>query len=386
MKRTLPWLLFAGILLLTSLACSFGSSASRNQPVTTVPVLPIPTNSAPASAPAALPNAVSQDSVLTQIYDQINPGVVSILVTMDQGSAQGSGFVYDKNGYIITNNHVVDGATAIEVDFPSGLKLHAKTVGTDTDSDLAVIKVDAPADQLFPLTLGSAEALKVGQTVIAIGNPFGQNGTMTVGIVSAKDRTSESQHEAPNGGYFASAAEIQTDVAINPGNSGGPLLNLSGEVVGVVREIYSQSTNANSQPVNSGIGFAVSVDIVKRVVPTLIKTGHVDYPYLGISCLDSLTLSAQEALKLSQSTGAYVIDVRPSSPAAKAGLVAGADSNGQVAPGGDLIVAIDGQPVRVFGDLLNYLMVKKSPGDQVVLTVLRGGQNKEVTVTLAKRP
>jgi 2-alkenal reductase len=338
------------------------------------------------SSPQTPSNFSGQQADLVALYTRVNPGVVAIQITTDQGGAQGSGFVYDKEGNIVTNFHMVDGANTIEVDFPSGFKAHGKVVGTDIDSDLAVVKVTAPADQLDPLPLGSGDALKVGETVVAIGNPFGLSGSMTVGIVSAKDRTLDSLRESSTGGFFSSGAVIQTDAAINPGNSGGPLLNLQGEVVGVNRAIFTDTTNTQGQPTNSGIGFAINVDIIKRVVPALIKTGKYDYPYIGVSCLPEVSLAAQEALKLPQSQGAYVTTVVPSSPAAKAGLIAASGGSNQLPTGGDLIIAVDGHPVRVFGDLLTYLMIQKSPGDSVVFTVLRGTERKEVTVVLGKRP
>ena len=383
MKRTAPVLLLGSILLITTLACRLGPAATA-QPKPTLAAQP--TQDSQSAAPQNPSNFSTQQGDLTALYERVNPGVVSIQITTDQGGAQGSGFVFDKDGHIVTNFHVVDGAKTIEVDFPSGFKAHGKVIGTDIDSDLAVVKVTAPAEQLTPLPLGSGADLKVGQTVVAIGNPFGLSGTMTVGIVSAKDRTLDSLREAPDGGFFSAGAAIQTDAAINPGNSGGPLLNLNGEVVGLNRSIRTDSTTTTGEPTNSGIGFAVNVDIIKRVAPALIATGKYDYPYLGISSLPEISLAAQEALKLPQSTGAYVTNVRPNSPADKAGVIAASGAAGEVPLGGDLITAVDGHAVRVFGDLLTYLMTQKSPGDSIVLTILRGAENKEVTIVLGKRP
>ena len=386
MKRPAPLLFLGTILLVSALACSF-SPFSRT--ATGVETAVATATSRPPAADTGgtqpLPLFGSQDEHLMSLYEQVNPGVVSIRVITDAGGGQGSGFVYDNEGHIVTNFHVVEGANSIEVDFSSGYKVRGELVGNDLDSDLAVIKVDAPADQLTPLPLGSGTDLRVGQTVVAIGNPFGLSGTMTIGIVSAKDRTLDSLREAPTGGYFTSGAVIQTDAAINPGNSGGPLLNLAGEVVGINRAIRTESTTTQGDPTNSGIGFAVNVDIVKRVVPALIEIGRYDYPYLGVSSLPEVTLDVQEAFNLPQSTGAYIIDVRPNSPAAEAGLIAGRDGETPGA-GGDLIIAVDDQEVRIFGDLLTYLMTQKSPGDTIVLTILRDGERKEVSLVLGKRP
>ncbi len=385
MKRTAPMLMFVGILIVSALACQL-SPVSTNQLTQNTPSAAQSQPQVVTVIPQSLPNLVDQEKTLTALYERVSPGVVSIQVLSDSGAGQGSGFVYDTEGHIITNYHVVENATDLEVDFPSGLKLHGKVVGTDLDSDIAVVKVEAPEGALTPLPLGSGEALKVGQSVVAIGNPFGLAGTMTVGIVSAKGRTLDSLREAPSGGFFSSGAVIQTDAAINPGNSGGPLLNLNGEVVGINRAIIANNTLGEST--NVGVGFAVNVDIVKRVVPELIRTGKYDYPYLGITSQEELTLLAAEALGLPQTTGAYVLDVRPGSPAEAAGIIAGSRSSSDpsLPAGGDLIVAVDGREVRVFGDLLTYLMINKSPGDQIVLTVLRDGQRKEVTITLGKRP
>jgi 2-alkenal reductase len=274
----------------------------------------------------------------------------------------------------------------VEVDFSSGFKTYGTVIGTDLDSDLAVIKVNIPAEELHPLPIGDSDLLRVGQTVIAIGNPFGLSGTMTTGIVSALGRTLDSMNDAPGGGFFTAGDIIQTDAAINPGNSGGPLFNLSGEVIGINRAIRTTSFSDGGEPVNSGIGFAISINIVKRVVPSLITKGIYDYPYMGISSLSDLSLRSIEVLGLEQQTGAYITNISPNSPAEEAGL-RGASPNGNGVPtGGDLIIGIDGQEVQQFDSLLKYLINHKSPGDIVTLTILRDSQEIELEMTLAKRP
>jgi 2-alkenal reductase len=270
----------------------------------------------------------------------------------------------------------------------SGFKAYGNVVGTDLDSDLAVIKVDAPAEEMHAVLLGDSSSLKVGQTVIAIGNPFGLNGTMTVGVISALGRTLDSAHSTPSGSLFTAGDIMQTDAAINPGNSGGPLFNLQGQVIGVNRAIRTTNFTDSGEPVNSGIGFAISVNIVKRVVPVLIAQGKYDYPYLGVTSMDDMSLAVIEALGLKSFTGAYVTSIVPNGPADKAGLKAG-DQTTNIAnllAGGDLIIAVDGQPIRRFDELLAYLIGNKSPGDTVVLTVLRGDKQMDLSVTLEKRP
>jgi S1-C subfamily serine protease len=357
-----------------------------------LPQLASPTQapSAPSQNGAQLPSlpAAGVQSDLTALFEQVNPGVVSIQTLTEQGGGLGSGFVYDLEGHIITNYHVVDGATSLEVDFPSGLKVEGKVVAKDPDSDLAVVKVDVPADQLVPLALGNSDLLKVGQQVIAIGNPFGLTSTMTTGIVSALGRTMESMHQSPGGSFFTAAGAIQTDAAINPGNSGGPLLDTLGEVVGINRAIQTTQTIQSSEPGNIGIGFAVPINIVKRVVPFLIKDGKFDYPYMGLSSLDNMSLHILKALDLENSNGAYVTNVVSGGPADKAGVLAGshATSIQGLNKGGDWIVAIDGQPVKSFGDFLNYLIMTKQPGETATITVMRGGEKVDLQVTLEKRP
>jgi S1-C subfamily serine protease len=387
------------VIVLAAMACQLGT-APITSPQTTAPQ----TNNAPQSsgqppiqvqAPA---NPAAAQDALVALYQNAIPGVVAIQVTTAQGGALGSGFVYDTQGDIITNYHVVQGAqnNKVEVDFNSGYKTYGTVIGTDLDSDLAVVKVNAPASELHPLTLGDSSQVKVGQTVVAIGNPFGFNGTMTVGIVSGLGRTLDSEHATPNNGsqtqtgaaFYTAGDIIQTDAAINPGNSGGPLFNLNGEVIGVNRAIQTTNFTSTGEPVNSGIGFAIASNILKRVVPTLISSGKYDYPYLGISSMSSLSLDEIQALGLTQDTGAYVTDVVPGGPADKAGIKAGTQPTSiqGLNAGGDLIIAIDGHPVMQFDDLLAYLIENKSPGDTVTLTVLRGTQKQDITVTLGKRP
>jgi 2-alkenal reductase len=388
MKGKATLLVFLSVLVLTLMACQITG------------LIPFQLTASPTAAPqttlAPLPGGqtdlVSQQDRMVAIYGQVSPGVVTIQTSQSDGTpfGLGSGWVYSADGYIVTNQHVVEGADKVEVDFPSGDKAFGNVVGTDLDSDLAVIKVDVPAAVLHPLTLGDSDQLKVGQIVVAIGNPFGLNGTMTTGIVSALGRALQSNRQAPggSGSYFSAGDIIQTDAALNPGNSGGPLLNLNGEVVGVNRAIRTTSTTTSGDPTNSGIGFAISINIVKRVVPYLIQDGKYDYPYLGITSIDDLPLQYLQELALTQYTGAYVTSVTPGSPANQAGVRAGtqATSIQGLEAGGDLIIAIDGHTVLHFDDLLKYLFNNKSPGETVVLTVLRGDQQVDLTLTLGRRP
>lgn len=375
------------VLGLAILSCSTFSNPPTNTPENISPTPITATVIAPVYlAPAA--DMVAIEDQLVEIYERVNPGVVALRVLSDDGGGSGSGFVIDKEGHILTNYHVIESITDLEVAFPSGFKTRGEVLGTDLDSDIAVIKVDASPEELHPLTLSDSDLVKVGQTVIAIGNPFGYSGTMTMGIVSGKGRTMESLHEAPSGGLFSSGDIIQTDAAINPGNSGGPLLNLNGEVIGVNRAIFTTNFTEVGQPLNSGVGFAVSINIVKRVVPSLIANGKYDYPYVGITSISDLSLLEQEALNLPRSVGVYVTDVSPGSPAARAGLRGGHRSTDifGLEGGGDLIIAIDDIEVKTFADFIGYILRNKSPGDPVNLTILRDGETLDVSIILDKRP
>jgi 2-alkenal reductase len=388
MKKNIRLLVPVTVLILASMACQVASLPFGKTPI------PTSSNGLQTAQPTEIPALVSsaslndQQQVMTSLYAHVTPGIVAIQVLTAQGGALGTGFVYNDQGYIITNHHVVDGQQKMEVDFPNGFKAFAKLVGVDPDSDIGVIRVDAPASQLHPVTLGDSSQLKVGQTVIAIGNPFGLSGTMTTGIISALGRTLQSNRAAGSGAFFSASDQIQTDAAINPGNSGGPLLNLQGEVIGINRAIRTDSSATSGEPVNSGIGFAIAINIVKRVVPEIIKNGKYDYPYMGVSSQDQITLDEINALDLKQQTGAYVTTVVPGGPADKAGVIAGTKDVGLqgLKGGGDLIVAVDGHPVNVFNDLLSYLVNNKAPGDTITLTVLRGDKRVDLKLTLDKRP
>jgi 2-alkenal reductase len=261
-------------------------------------------------------------------------------------------------------------------------------IGTDLDSDIAVIKLLSPNLDIMPLPLGTSSDVEVGQQVAAIGNPYGLAGTMTVGIVSARGRLLDSLRLAPSGGFFTAPDLIQTDASINPGNSGGPLLNMDGEVIGINRAIRTND-EGNGILANSGIGFAIPIDIVRRVVPSLIRDGKYDYPYIGIISRENLTLVEKEALGFSNDiTGAYVVEVPINGPAFDAGLIGGSEDTEiiDLPGGGDLIIKLDDEVVKSFGDLLAYLVTYKSPGDELDMTVLRDGKEIILTVVLEKRP
>ena len=333
-------------------------------------------------------NALDSAATLTEAVDAASESTVLIWGRACDRVQEGSGFLAG-DGHVVTNEHVVEAASEVEVSFASGFKAYGTVIGTDVDADIAVIKVDAPADQIHPLAIGDSNTLDVGEQVVAIGNPFGLNGTMTLGIVSGLGRTQFAHADPDGGGFFSTADIIQTDAAINPGNSGGPLFNLRGEVVGVNQSIRTETFNGTTgNAVNSGVGFSISINLVKRIVPYLIRDGKYEYPYLGISSARELSLADIQALGLNTYTGAYVTTVTPGGPADQAGIRGGSQTTNRegLLAGGDVITAIDGQPVATFDELLAYLTTNKSPGETVVLTILRGGQTMDVTVTLGSRP
>ncbi|VAW43613.1 Outer membrane stress sensor protease DegQ, serine protease [hydrothermal vent metagenome] len=313
------------------------------------------------------------------IYNQVNPAVVHIFVfENDDLLATGSGFVIDNEGNIVTNNHVVEGGAEYEVVFASGDRRRAELRGNDLDSDLAVIQVNSLPPDVIPVQLGDSSNLQVGQFVIAIGNPFGEAGSMSIGIISGLGRTLESQNFVA-GGTFSIPQVIQTDAAINPGNSGGPLLNLSGEVIGVNSNILSTTG------VNAGVGFSIPVNAVRNISPALIADGTYVYPYLGISMWSqAFTLRQLDALGLPPN-GVFILSVGRNTPAEAAGLN-GHDLYESFRADGDYITAINGQPVKNPDDLLSYLVFETAVGETVELTLIRDGEEVVLSLTLGERP
>jgi len=359
-----------------------------------------PLAATPAPAPAAVGGSDIESTLLRAVYEKVNPSVVYIenLTQLSQRSqqqtdqtvpeSQGSGFAWDAEGHIVTNDHVVRGADELQVTFSDGVVLPAELIGSDPDSDLAVSQVDARLVKLLPVEQGSIKEVQVGQRAIAIGNPFGLVGTMTEGIVSAIGRS------IPAITGFSIPMAIQTDAAINPGNSGGPLLNDRGQVIGVNAQIRT----ASETPANSGIGFAIPINIVQRVVPALIANGQYKHAYLGISGRTYSPAWADALGFTKDNRGAYVMDLVVGGPSERSGLragtkdttvILGVGTNGPVylKAGGDLIVGIDDQKVSTFDDILIYLESTRSPGDEVKLTVLRAGEGQKIfTVKLGERP
>lgn len=326
-----------------------------------------------------------------QIYGKDGPGVVLISDTQTEqlsdpfgGSSQqqvrvlGSGFVLDSKGDIVTNDHVVQDATAVRVGFTDGSTYPARVVGTDPSTDLAVIRVHAPASVLHPLTLGDSKAVQVGDPVYAIGNPFGLDRTMTAGIVSAVNRSIQ----APNGLAIENA--LQTDAAINHGNSGGPLIDRAGSVIGVSSQIETGGTSQG----NVGVGFAVPSSTVRSIVRQLLATGHAEHPYLGVS-VETIDPLLAQSLNGIPAHGVLVVRIAPGSPAARAGLVAG-DRQVTVAGepavvGGDAIVSVEGKRITSASELAAAVAGHR-PGDRIQLGVVRDGATRTVTVTLGNAP
>jgi S1-C subfamily serine protease len=332
---------------------------------------------------------------LTDLFEETQQSVVQVSGTLNEedpffGTSLGSGFIYDNNGHIITNYHVVAGSNPddISITFIDGTVYRARVVGADQYSDLAVLRVqdDIPADKLIPLPLANSSGLLVGQEVVAIGNPFGLSGSMTEGIVSGLNRLIPvyqdpfSDVTAP---AFSIPDVIQTDAAINPGNSGGPLLNMQGEVVGINSAIFSTTGGF------AGVGFSVPSNTIAKVAPVLIERGFFEHPWLGVSGID-MSPEIAEAIGLGEPRGFLVIEVSPGGPADSAG-VEGGDTpmqlNGNEIPiGGDVVLAINDRDVRKIDDVLGYLQQATQVGETVTLTVWRDGQIIEIDVILGARP
>jgi S1-C subfamily serine protease len=373
MSKRLPFAAISGFLfvaLLATLVLGFAGAFDRNGSSSDSASRSLPT--AQLGSPSA---PLPQGATVADLYQKVSPGVVQIESRDGNGGGgTGSGFVIDTEGRIVTNDHVVDGAQTVSVRFggdEAADTVPAKVLGTDPSTDLALIKVDPSKvkDGVKPLALGNSDALRVGESTIAIGSPFGLSGSLTTGVVSALERSVES----PNG--FSIDKVVQTDAAINPGNSGGPLLDARGRVIGVNAQIATGSGS------NSGVGFAIPVNTVKDVVPKLEKNGEIRRAFLGLTTSD-VNSEVASALKLPVEDGAIVRDVVSGGPAAKAGIRPASGANGQ---GGDVIVGLNGTSIKTPSDIAAAIESSK-PGDKATLDVLRGGDKKTVTVTLGERP
>ncbi|AFS80514.1 2-alkenal reductase [Candidatus Nitrosopumilus koreensis AR1] len=319
---------------------------------------------------------------LIEIFEKSEPGVVRVNVqrgeNADSVGGVGSGFVFDKNGHVITNAHVINNAQKIIVTFLDGRSYNAEIIGVDEFTDLAIIKVNADLALLRPLLIGDSSNLKVGEPIAAIGNPFGLSGSMTSGIVSQLGRLlplASSGYSIPD--------VIQTDAAINPGNSGGPLLNMRGEVVGINTAIQSATGEF------TGVGFAIPSQTVAKIIPTLIENGEYKHPWIGISGRD-IDPDLAKALELQDAVGFLIVTVVEDSPASKAGLIGSdktIDVDGVNYPmGGDIILSVDGIEVRKIDDILIHLQRAKAVGDEMILEVLRDGRTTNVSIILQERP
>ena len=382
-------LLFAGI------GCGLTGVPAFNP--TPEPVLASPTATTASPVVTAVPNESKTGAVnvleaqVISVYEAVSPAVVNItnrsyvysrFMQAVPQEGTGSGFVYDTEGHIVTNYHVVENAEELLVTLAGGQVHEAEIVGADPANDLTVIRIDAGADLPEPLALGDSDGLRVGQFVVAIGNPFGLEQTLTTGVVSALGRVIESS----DGSFIGEA--IQTDAAINPGNSGGPLLDLEGRVAGVNSQIISPSG------ASAGIGFAVSANTVRRVIPELIARGYYPHPWLGTQML-TLTPATVEVLReagmnVPVDTGLLVIEAVEGAPADKAGIQGGTRvvriGRYQIPLDGDVIIAIDGELVNDYQDLTVYLETQTTVGDTVELTIIRDGVERAVQVTLEERP
>jgi S1-C subfamily serine protease len=360
---------FLVVLALTVFAFGLGTAVQSSQAARGVRFIEQAQQAAPDTS-----QLTPLEQTYAGIYQRVSPAVVAIYVEVERrgevGFGQGSGFVVDTDGHIVTNFHVVDGAENIEVNFVDGTIVRGEVVGLDPDSDIAVIKVDLPVERLSPVVLGDSDTLVIGQMTLALGSPFGQRWTMTSGIVSAIDRSIQGL------GNYSIGGVIQTDAAINPGNSGGPLFNLDGEVIGVNSQISTETGTS------SGIGYAVPINLVRRVMNELIASGEVNYSYLGItSPPGGMTLAYIEAYDLPNNQRGVIVDtVVPDGPADEAGLQ-GSDRNTI-----EIITAVNGEAMQSFDTLIAYLAENTRPGDVVTLTVWRDGVEEQLQLELGSRP
>lgn len=391
MRRTLFQYLLIVLVAAALLSCAVLQATPAPTPTAEATVAATVTATAEAVQEAtatSLPDALLEpidieEQLITNLYERVGPAVVHItshVITMDfffgpvPEEGTGSGFVWDREGHIVTNYHVIEGAESIEVALSDEVQVPAQVVGVDPANDLAVLKIEVAAEQLVPVELGTSADLRVGQRAIAIGNPFGLDRTLTVGVISALGRPLQTNQD--NFIYNV----VQTDAAINPGNSGGPLLDSRGRVIGVNTAIRQGA---------EGIGFAVPVDTVKRVVPVLVSEGRYPHPWLGFLGY-SITPEWAETLQLPVERGILVAQLYRQGPAVAAGLQGATQEvivgNRRVLVGGDIVTAVNGVNIPNWDALAEYLELNTQVGDEVTLTIIRGGQTLELPIMVGEQP
>lgn len=385
MQRKITIITLVALVLVTLLGCSFLAQVSPTPQPTPTPIVIVVT---PTPLPPTVVGAAdTEEQQVINIYARVSPAVLHItsrVIVRDlfwgavPQEGTGSGFVIDKEGHVVTNNHVVENAQKVTVTLSDETSVEAEVIGTDPATDLAVLKIDVPPEKLYPVELGTSANLRVGQRAIAIGNPFGLDRTLTTGVISSLGRPLQTEDQSKK-----LYDVIQTDAAINPGNSGGPLLDSQGKVIGVNTAIYSPSGGS------VGIGFAIPVDTVRRVVMSIIEKGYYPHPWLGISGL-SITPELAQYLKLTVERGVLVIEATPGQPAAQAGVRGGQRrvqvGNYVILVGGDILIAIDGSKIREMEDMIKYLETKTQVGQLVDLTIVRDGKERTIQVKLGEQP
>jgi len=384
MRGTKTILALALVALVALLGCSFLTQVRPAPQPTPTPIVIVVT---PTPLPPEVTEAADvEEQLVTNVYARVSPAVVHItsrVIVRDffwgavPQEGTGSGFMVDREGHIVTNNHVIEGADRIVVALSDETSVEAQVIGTDPATDLAVLKIDVPREKLSPVELGSSADLRVGQRAIAIGNPFGLDRTLTTGVISSLGRPLQTS------GQRTVYDVIQTDAAINPGNSGGPLLDSQGQVIGVNTAIYSPSGGS------VGVGFAIPVDTVRRVIASIIEKGYYPHPWLGIRGL-TIVPELAEALELPVERGLLVIDAERGGAAAQAGI-RGAQREVRLGRynipiGGDILIAIDGNKIREMEDLVKYLETETVVGQSVNLTIVRDGQEQTVQLELGEQP
>jgi len=387
LRHTLIAVVSAASVTMFTAGCDTVRSALAPPPPTAVPAPPTAAPAAPASAPpAAVTLSSNPQETVIQVYRDWRPSVVTVLSSVvspdfrakPESSGAGSGFMLDDQGHVLTNNHVVADANRLEITLASGTTLRAELVGRDPRFDLAVIKAKIPADQLRVMKLADSDTVQVGEQVIAIGNPYGLEGTVTAGIVSGRRPV---VNEPSGDGVLVNA--IQTDASINPGNSGGPLLNGRGEVIGV------NTLGLMPNRAQAGLNFAIPINSAKRILSDLLAKGSYQHPFVGIASAE-ITPQVANALGLTVEAGLLIQSVEPGTGGERAGLRGGSQprevGSRRLAVGGDIIVAIDGQKVRRPEEFIAYLEMNRKANENVTLTIVRDGQQREVQVTLGERP